>query len=102
MPHLVDRAQRIARLETRATPHAYAHELARAVVDRNETWIVKHLSILVAANAYVNVREDTNTETFVERLKSPVREWTRNLLRSHGTSGVTISAEHVEPTVQMM
>src|SRR6185369_2300981 len=100
--HLVDGAERFAGPETRPTSDSHAYDFPLAVLHRNEARVVKHLFILVASDVYVNVRNDTDAKSLVQRIEAPIWLRTHDLLRSHDTHRFTVRTKNIKPAVQMI
>src|ERR1043165_6322198 len=100
--HLGPSPEPVADIEACTAPHTHAHQFSRFIVHRNEARIVKHLSVLVATDVHVNVRDCADTKAFVKRVETPVWNWSSYLLRMHNTHGLAVTTKHIETAVKMM
>src|ERR1700754_1230400 len=97
--HLVHSPDRISRVEACTAPYTNTREFSGSITHGYKAPVVKHLSILVASDVYVNIGDGSDAKTFVNRVEPPIWYGSSYLLRAHSTHRFTVRTKHIEAAV---
>src|SRR5258708_1244313 len=100
--HPIHSSKRVTLLKTRAPAYANASQFAVISLHLNKTLVAERLPIFIPAQLQMNVGNDADPDTFVERREAPAAEWTDNLFRVHCAHRVAIGSKDVKSTVEMI
>src|SRR2546430_4206031 len=97
---IVERANGLACLETRAAPHANAHDFSSLIAPQDETLVRESTIIFITSDAQVYVTKRGEADVLADAANAFDRERARDFFGAHRPRRLTVSAGNIKPVMK--